>query len=212
MSLECKLWAGGEAGPVGSLHMGEFQALSQRMGGAKGVTSSVVFCPAPVPHMHHQPPSFHYWRFLFYYFVFFWLRSKINLQDLQGTCTKKAAWAAWQYGTKTRALGSQGLTWNLWIKNLNAVSCGRWMDVVSEMPAWFWLFQRHLRSFAQTPQIWKQCVLPCCLLERSPVDVVLWAAQVWSAARFWKPHKLEKVLMKCWSWWWSVWDWPLQVG
>lgn len=204
----------GRGRSCGSLHVGEFQALSQRMGGPRGVTSSVVFCPAPVPHMHHQPPSFHYWRFLFYHFVFFWLRSKINLQDLQGTCTKKAAWAAWQYGTKTRALGSQGLTWNLWIKNLNAVSCGRWMDVISEMPACFWLFQRHLRSFAQPPQIWKQCVLPCCLLERSPVDVVLCVSStgVVCSSFLKAPQAGKGVLMKWWSWWWSLWDWPLRVG
>lgn len=51
----------------------------------------------------------------------------------------------------------------------------------------FWLFQRRLRSFAQTPQMWKLWFFPCCVLERSHMDGTgLWAPQMWSTACFWK--------------------------
>lgn len=97
-------------------------------------------------------------------------RSKINLQDLQGTCTKKAAWGSWHW-TEARALGSQGLTCNLWIKNLNALSSGRWMDMISDTPAWFLALSETSEVLCtETPQMWELWFFPCCVLERSHVD------------------------------------------
>lgn len=197
----------GEAGPVGSLHMGEFQALSQRMGDPRGMTSSIVFCPAGPPHAPPTP------KFSLLTFVFFWLRSKINLQDLQGTCTKKAAWAAWQYWTKRRALGSQGLTWNLWIKNLNAVSCGRWMDVISEMPAWFLALSETSEVFCTDSSDLETVCL--AMLSSGKISCgcrALSSTGVICSSFLKAPQAGKGVLMKWWSWWWSVWDWPLQVG
>lgn len=212
MSLKCKLWAGER-----QVLWAHCTWVSSRPC-LKGWVAPegwhwVFFSALPVPHMHHQPPSFHYWRFLFYYFVLFWLRSKINLQDLQGTCTKKAAWAAWQYWTKRRALGSQGLTWNLWIKNLNAVSCGRWMDVISEMPAWFLALSETSEVFCTDSSDLEAVCL--AMLSSGKISCgcrALSSTGVICSSFLKAPQAGKGVLMKWWSWWWSVWDWPLQVG
>lgn len=169
-SLKSKLWADRDRQGLGAYWPGSLAYLaSSRLLRETRVCGLVVFWHLHI-HMHPNSPVLHCWYSLCYYFVFFWRRSKINLQDLQGTCTKKAAWGSWHW-TEARALGSQGLTCNLWIKNLNALSSGRWMDMISDTPAWFLALSETSEVLCiETPQMWKLWFFPCCVLERSHVD------------------------------------------